>query len=172
MTNSFCTLVAYLMLLVVNTSTVSHRWKPFQTSVYRKALSKILTHECNANRCLMCQIKDDAHPFMMFEDTFSCLDNPPVVTIQEYLREIYYNLHFDGIDLINDEIFVVVILYMGRLMERTRIKVTYWNVHRILCMSIWMACKMHYDVPFWNNISAPAFGLDIEGMNSIPFLIG
>ena len=158
--NSF----VYLLFAIIHLSDSSHRWQPRRSNIYRKALAKILIHECNANRCLMCQIKNDAHPFMVYEDTFSCLGDPPAVTIQDYISEIYYHLHFDG-NLIDDGIFVIAILYMGRLMERTRVKVTYWNVHRILSMSTWMACKMQYDVSFYINRSAPeAFGTDAEGM--------
>ena len=165
----------YLLLLFVNASPVfhrRHRWQPIQSSFYRKALAKVLINECNTNRCLIYQIKDPDAPFARFEDTCSCLELSPI-TIQEYLSAMYHNLHFSDGQPINDEIFVIVMLYMGRVMDRTKIKATYWNVHRLLAISTWMACKMHYDIPYDINVSAVrSFGLDAGGMNSIQFLIG
>lgn len=172
------TYVLHLLLLVVNASnavnaTASSRWRLIRSSIYRKALVKVLVHECNANRCLMCQIKDSAAPFARFEETFSCLDTPPDVSIQEYLSAMYYNLHFGPDQPIDDAIFVIVMIYMGRLMDRTNVKVTYWNVHRLLSMSTWIAIKLQYDVVFKMNAAAgQCFGLDFEGIHSIYFLIG
>ena len=157
MKDSFITVISCLITLAVSTSAM-------RNNPYRKALTRILVNECNTNRLLIYQIDDDTNEFAEFEKTFSCSGYPDAVSIHEYLGTIYQNLQLDGIPN-NDGIFVLVTLYINRLMERTSMKVTYWNVHRVLCMSLWMACKMQYDVPFNIHVSSQSIGLDVEGMN-------
>ena len=163
-------IVIPFLILLLNTAS-SHiqwrSWEPLGNNAHRRALSKIIVSECNTNRHLMYQIHNTSNPFARFEDDFSVSAYPPTVSIQHYLSQIYHKLHF-GKKQISDGIFVIVGIYMNRVMQRSRVKITYWNVHRILSMSTWMACKMHYDVEFNLFSSVPfAFALDVQGIDSL-----
>ena len=161
---SFIIVMLCSIVWSTNASQLPLRWHPIHSSQYRKALISGLVNECNTNRYLMTQIQDGANQFAKFDQIFSRSWYPDGISISQYLRAIYYNLQLDGIPN-NDGIFVVVAVYMNRLMARSSMKVTYWNVHRILSMSLWMACKMYYDVEFNIIISASdTFGLEIEGI--------
>ena len=170
MQDSLMLFLVYLLTLAINASSVSHRLQPIRSNQYRKAITKVLVNECNSNRLLMLQIDDDSNEFANFETTFSCRRYPDPVSIQDYINRMYNTLHFAGMPN-NDGIFVLVTLYIDRLMKRSSMKVTYWNVHRILSMSMWMACKMQYDLLLNIKIIAPnSFGLEDEGMNFRPSL--
>ena len=68
---------------------------------------------------------------------------------------------------IEDGIFVIVSIYINRLMDRSGLDITYWNVHRILGLVTWIACKVHYDTTY--NILKFAwdpFDIDPEGMTT------
>ena len=87
------------------------------------------------------------------------------MTIRQYLSDIHHFLRLNGLAgrPIDDELFVIVAIYMDRLVRRSGVLVTYWNVHRIVAMSTWIACKMQYDGRY-NLNRAEAFGMGTDGM--------
>ena len=138
-------LICFLISTVTTVSaTGTQRWHPLSTP-YRHALAEMLTHTCNANRYRPeVQVRDPFDPLSGFETLFSYYPRPWPVPIRQYLSDIHYHLRLSGFAgrPIDDGVFVIVAIYMNRLVQRSGLSITYWNVHRILGMSTWIACKM------------------------------
>ena len=168
MAESFLPLLFHLLTIAESTTTTTyssqlHRLKALRGSVYRDTLTELLVRGCNENRELMFQT-DDEGPLASFENEFSYYPLPASIAISDYLSSIHVSFLMAR-QPIEDGIFVIVWIYMNRLLDRSGLKVTYWNVHRMLGLATWMACKVHYDAPYnLLKLAWDPFGIDPEGM--------
>lgn len=101
---------------------------------------------------------------------FQC-SYPPVISILSYLQRLrkYSNC--------SDSCFVVLLIYVDRIIESRRITLTCLNVHRVILTAVLISSKFHDDI-FYNNafyaklggISAPEMNiLEIEFLKMINF---
>lgn len=174
MAEPLLSVLLYLFTIAESTTTSTfssqlHRLKALRGSVYRDTLTNILVRGCNDNRELMFQT-DDEGPLAVFENEFSYYPLPASIAIADYLSTIHVSFVMAR-QPIKDEIFVIVYIYMKRLMNRSGLKATYWNIHRMLGLATWMACKVHYDAHYnLLKFAWDPFGIDPKGTISKRFI--
>ncbi|KAI4364601.1 hypothetical protein MLD38_020672 [Melastoma candidum] len=85
----------------------------------------------------------------------------PSVSIRQYLERVY---KYSGCSA---SCFVLVYLYINRFLHRTRVSLTYLNVHRLLITSTLVASKFLDDVGYNNAYFAKVGGISTEEINRL-----
>jgi len=130
--------------------------------VRRNNLVEVLS--CVLNElCLQNDPLDQSHPFCR---TF-CSITPPLIKIQPYLQRI---ANYSGC---SEESFVFSLIYLDRLIKKSKFMVTSKNVHRLILTSILIAVKFYDDQYYSNKHWCNVGGVSIKELNNmeIKFLI-
>lgn len=69
---------------------------------------------------------------------------PPNIDVQAYLDRIYQYAACSG------ECFILALIYIDRLIQKSNFVVTYLNVHRVIITSVTLAAKF-FDDQYYNN---------------------
>lgn len=69
---------------------------------------------------------------------------PPNIGVQDYLDRIHQYASCSG------ECFILALIYIDRLIQKSNLIVTYLNVHRIIITSVTLAAKF-FDDQYYNN---------------------
>jgi len=112
--------------------------------------------------CVLCKLVagNDAHGEQQPLTKFHAL-RAPAITIPEYMARV---LKYSGC---SSECFLLSLVYIDRLIQRSGILLTSLNIHRIIITSVMLAAKFFDDQYFNNAFYAKVGGVPPLEMNSL-----
>ena len=85
----------------------------------------------------------------------------PKISIEDYLNRIQKYSELE------DSTLIIALIYIDRLLENKNIKLSIYNVHRILFTAVLLAIKYNEDEIYENNIFAEIFGVSNKELNNL-----
>ena len=83
----------------------------------------------------------------------------PQISMWDYLHRIARYSHC------SPECILITIIYLDRYVERTRIPLTFRNIHRLTITAVTVAAKLRDDVYYANSYYASIGGVTVQEMN-------
>ena len=85
----------------------------------------------------------------------------PKISIEDYLNRIQKYSELE------DSTLIIALIYIDRLLENKNIKLSIYNVHRILFTAVLLAIKYNEDEIYENNIFAEIFGVSNKELSNL-----
>ena len=85
----------------------------------------------------------------------------PKISIEDYLNRIQKYSELE------DSTLIIALIYIDRILENKNIKLSIYNVHRILFTAILLAIKYNEDKIYENSLYAEVFGVSNKELNNL-----
>ena len=95
------------------------------------------------------------------DDSLFFNEKVPKISIEDYLKRIKKYTHLE------DSTLVIALIYIDRLLENQNIKLSKYNVYRILLSAILLAIKYNEDEIYDNSYFAKVFGIKNKELNKL-----
>ena len=96
-----------------------------------------------------------------YDDSLFAHKKIPKIDIEDYLERIQKYTKME------DSTLTIALIYIERLLNKQNIKLSKYNVHRILLTSISLAIKYNEDEIYANNFYAKVFGISSKELNKL-----
>ena len=113
-------------------------------------LSDILTHICKENKTNEDEKLNLIKPFIF--------KKMPHITIYDYIERLY------KYSKVSDEIFILTLIYIDRICFLYKIKLNYFNIHKLFLASFIVAIKYHEDSYYSMKFYAKLCGVPLKEM--------
>ena len=99
-----------------------------------------------------------------YDENLSCPNefyskNIPSITIREYLHRFIQYCNLEGSTIL------ISLIYMDRFCEINQVKLTKFNIYRILMISLTLALKYNEDTIYKNDFYAKVGGVGLQDFN-------
>ena len=107
------------------------------------------------------EVENTENSLVDYDNSLFTLKTIPKISIEDYLNRIQKYTELE------DSTLIIALIYIDRLSENKNIKLSIYNVHRILFTAVLLAIKYNEDEIYENNIFAEIFGVSNKELNNL-----